>query len=144
MVASHEDEDVAQPLLGKGKHGEENPKQTGSTRKVAAGRELQGAKSTATVRRMKPETKVAGSKKAKKKGSSLPPAVMDAVFGTLQKSIPDVEELRRKRQEDAIKCGRGLRTITQAYDDNDRHPREILWMTTPSTIGRRQPSLLKL
>jgi len=33
------------------------------------------------------------------------------VFGKVQDSVPQVEELRRKREEDAAKCGRIFRTI---------------------------------
>lgn len=49
--------------------------------------------------------------KGKKKEKTLSPAVVDVVFGRLQSSVADVEELRRKREQDTLKCGRRVKTV---------------------------------
>jgi len=49
--------------------------------------------------------------KKKLKGTSLSPTIVDVVFGNMQNSVADMGELRRKREEDAAKCGRILRSV---------------------------------
>lgn len=49
--------------------------------------------------------------KGKTKEKTLSPAVADVVFGKLKMSIADVDELRWKREEDTLKCGRLVRTV---------------------------------
>ena len=44
------------------------------------------------------------------------PAVVDVVFGRLQSSVADVNELRRQRAQDTEKCGRVVRTIGNAFN----------------------------
>jgi len=58
-------------------------------------------------------TKKSGTVRGKKNGKQIPPAVLDAVFGNLQSCVADVDELRKKRDEDALKCGRIPRTVAK-------------------------------
>lgn len=63
------------------------------------------------------------SARGKQKGTPVPPKVLDAVFGNLQSCVADVDELRRKRDEDALKCGRVTKSIgdksKKAHDSNE-------------------------
>ena len=65
----------------------------------------------ASARRKKDETNKPVSLYPRKKGKTVSHAVVETVFGNLRNSVADGEELRRKRQEDAQKCGRVSRTI---------------------------------
>ena len=47
----------------------------------------------------------------KKKGKKITPAVIDTVLGNLEGSIVDVVELRRKLNDDAVRCGRTTTTV---------------------------------
>jgi len=53
----------------------------------------------------------------KQKEKTLSPAVVDVVFGSLQNSVADVDELRRKREEDALKCGHRVRTVGNSFSE---------------------------
>jgi len=53
----------------------------------------------------------------KQKEKTLSPAVVNVVFGSLQNSVADVDELRRKREEDALKCGRRVRTVGNSFNE---------------------------
>ena len=52
--------------------------------------------------------------KLKKNAKNLSEAVKNVVYDSLQGSVPDAAELRRKREEDSLKCGRTLATVTSA------------------------------
>jgi len=120
MVSSVNNKDLPETSLEKEKHRENSPRQTRATRKVAALSKRSEIKKQAQdlsgkiIWQRKSGVQGSGSGKGKKKGSSLSPVVMEVVLGTLQNAIPNVDELRRKRQEDALKCGRIPRTIGEA------------------------------
>ena len=44
------------------------------------------------------------------KGENVSPAVVDVVFGRVTNPVADVDKLRRKKEEDTLKCGRTLRS----------------------------------
>ena len=56
----------------------------------------------------KSATKLVG---AKKRTRPLPPSAVDVLLSLSQTTVPDVEELRQKRQEDAAACGRVVKTV---------------------------------
>jgi len=57
------------------------------------------------------ETTLPGNKKGIKKGKLVPSAIANVVFGKLKNSGSDANELRRKREDDAIRCGRAFKTV---------------------------------
>ena len=42
---------------------------------------------------------------------------MDIVYGRSQSSVPDGQELHRKREEDTLKCGRVTRSVGQSVTE---------------------------
>ena len=60
----------------------------------------------------KSATKVVGATKGTKRRRPLPPSAVDVLLNLSQTTVADVEELRRKRQEDAAACGRVVRTVS--------------------------------
>jgi len=53
------------------------------------------------------------STKGKRKEKTVSPTVVDVVLGKVQRFVADLEELRRKREEDTVKCGRVVRSIAK-------------------------------
>ena len=66
---------------------------------------------TGSAQRKLPGTRQSGAANRKKKTTSLSPAIVDVVFGKVQNSVVDVEELRKKREEDVARCGRIMKTV---------------------------------
>ena len=111
MVTSMKDAICPKVSLQKGKVVVESSRQTRATKKVVVATEQEeieaNAKlSSATNVRRKAQSQVSHPLKGKKKGNPVSPAVMDVVFGRVHNIVPDVDELCRKREEDAVKCGR--------------------------------------
>jgi len=51
------------------------------------------------------------STKGKRKEKTMSPAIVNVVFGKMQGSVADVDELRQKREEDTFKCGRVVKSV---------------------------------
>lgn len=56
--------------------------------------------------------KAVDSRKGKQKAKPMCKSTLDVVNGRSQNPIPDVEELRKKNEEDAKACGRIVRTVS--------------------------------
>ena len=90
--------------------------QTRGTRALVAAQERQREKEGGDnpIRRgrlKRTKSKDSEAVKILKKGKPLSPTILEVVFGKTNSSVPDLEELRQKREADAIKCGRVPRTI---------------------------------
>ena len=60
--------------------------------------------------RKKVHVKESSRSRSSTKGKNVSPAVVDVVFGRVTNPVADIDELRRKREEDTLKCGRTLRS----------------------------------
>lgn len=57
----------------------------------------------------------------KKKGKKVSVAIVETMLGNLEGSVADVAELCRKRDEDAMRCGRKTKTVGKAVGLEPRH-----------------------
>ena len=65
--------------------------------------------------------KVAGETsrgRGKNLSKTISPAVVDVVFGSVRSLVADGEELRWKREENALRCGRKIKSILDLENDN--------------------------
>lgn len=81
--------------------------------------------------RAKAKPRTVPSGKGRKKGQNWPTATADVVVGRTKNPVLDVEELRRKREEDAAACGRVIKTISNAGKQTC-----CPTTTTPSSDGK--------
>lgn len=117
MDTSSEHEDVLQPRLGTQKQTARTQRQTRLSSKLLKQGSAQekGEGSQSKVGRGKNSTlKESSALKKNKKGTQVSPAVVNAVFGNLQNCVANATELRRKRDEDTLKCGRIPRMVGDA------------------------------
>ena len=76
-----------------------------------------------STQRKKALSKEANKGKGKKKVSTVSIAIVDVVYGGLQNFVADVDEHRRKRESDILKCGQVVRTVGNA-STRSRIPQE--------------------
>ena len=119
METSSEHEDVLQPRLGTEKQTAQTRRQTRLSSKLLSKKQgsaqEKGEGSRRKVGRGKNSAlKESSALKKNKKGTQVSHAVVNAVFGDLQNCVADAGELRRKRDEDTLKCGRIPRMVGDA------------------------------
>lgn len=117
MVNTLKDKDLPQPWFGKKTKELPVPKQTRAASKLLAAKEilheeLQEEPSTRPRQREKGKTERRTPAKGKKKAKSITTGTADVLLGRSKNPVPDPEELRRKRIEDAVACGRVVKTIS--------------------------------
>jgi hypothetical protein len=123
MLTSAVNASLPQSLLTKDRPSASNQRQTRANAKVtdvihkSVDTELQETLQGSSGR------KKIGSKEhvrmeGRKKGKPLSTALVDVVFGRPNNSMADEEELRRKRKEDTIRCGRLVKTVRSSSNDN--------------------------
>ena len=117
MVTSVRNGETSQPWAKKGNESANTRKRTRASTEIA--RESV-PEAVATVSKLTssnaqrkkvaptPTPKVKGKKQVK----NLSTAVVDVVYGTLKNAVPDVKELRRKREEDTVQCGRVVKAVS--------------------------------
>lgn len=118
MVMALEDEDRPQPWSTRKKPLATNTRETITSVKASAAKEKEqdtifSSVSVASASGRKRATaKAVDSRKGKQKAKPMCKSTLDVVRGRSQNPIPDVEELRKKNEEDARACGRTVRTVS--------------------------------
>ena len=126
MEASQQHGDLTEPHVEMDKEASTEIRQTRGRTKLAQRKETNAAGRGDRVQK-----KVVGKKKnlpkasstvhPKNKGKQVSVAIVDTMLGNLERSVADVAELRRKRDEDAMRCGRTTRTVKKAVSLDPRH-----------------------
>lgn len=119
MVTTLQDEDRPEPWLKKRKPVAPTTRETRTSAKANVGKEKDVVESVPSYlpsesgrgRGRKGKSKVVDNDKGPKKRQCVPSATADVVLGRAQNTVPSVEELRRKTDEDARACGRITRTV---------------------------------
>lgn len=114
MVTALEDKDRRQPWSKKGKTGGATPMETRASARAILGNDIEEdsrPNPLPSVRRRGRKPKTVDAGKGKQKLKSLPAATVNAVLGRGKNPVPDVEEMRKKTEEDAAACGRVMRKI---------------------------------
>jgi hypothetical protein len=116
MVKTLTDKDIPEPWFGKKNKLASTPKVTRAESKQMAEQHMVeddnlGENSNKEKGRGKGKVNEFGTGRGKTKVKSVRTATAGVVFGRSKQSIPDPEELRRKRIADAVACGRVVRTI---------------------------------
>ena len=118
MVMALEDEDRPQPWSTRKKPLATNTRETRTSVKASAGLEKEhdpifSSVSVASASGCKrATTKAVDNRKGKQKAKPMCKSTLDVVRGRSHNPIPDVEELRKKNEEDAKACGRTVRTVS--------------------------------
>ena len=117
MVTTVEDRDCPEPWLKKKKEVPATRRETRSAKAVPGKEAADDLKALNLPAgsgrgRRKNKPKVLDTGKGKLKSKPMPAAIVDAVLGGAQNPVPDVEELRRKNEDDARACGRLTRTVS--------------------------------
>ena len=118
MVTTLQDEDRPEPWLKKRKPVPATTRETRTSAKAVAREETEQDPKASNLPggsgrgRRKGKPKVLDTGKGKKKTIPMPAAAVDVVLERAQNPVPDVEELRRKNEEDARACGRVMRTVS--------------------------------
>lgn len=118
MVTTLQDEDRPQPWLKRKKPIAATTRETRTAAKASAGKEKEEDPNTSNVPvgsgrgRRKAKPKVVDTGKGKKTTKPMPQASVDVVLGRSENPVPNVDELRRKIEEDAKACGRITRTVS--------------------------------
>jgi len=118
MVTTLQDEDRPEPWLKKKKPAAPTRRETTTSAKANVRKEKDVESVPSNLpnesgrgRGRKGKSKVADTDKGPKNRQCLPSATADVVLGRAQNTVPSVEELRRKIDEDAQACGRITRTV---------------------------------
>lgn len=140
MVTSLPDEDRPQPWLKKRKTVPATTRETRKSSKAALPVETTNEAAPLNQPggivkgRKKLKLKVHDTTKGPKKSQTIGAASVAVVLGMAQKAVPDVQELRRKTEEDALACGRVTRTVS--------NPGKVpLCRTTTSTVQTGEENL---
>ena len=118
MVASLPDEDRPQPWLKKRKTVPATTRETRKSSKAVLPVEItkEAAPSNQpggiVKGRKKSQSKVQDTTKGHKKAQPIGSASVAVVLGMAHNAVPDVQELRRKTEEDALACGRVPRSVS--------------------------------
>lgn len=116
MVTQETVQNLPNSSLRKGKGSASNARQTRAGTKISSAPDRNEVNKDPDMppgssRQKKRVSKEMHTKKGRKKGNPLSPVVVDVVFGRVQSVVPDAEELRRKREQDTLRCGRLVRRV---------------------------------
>jgi len=110
----------APPAKDRNQGNKGNDMARGSSKAPAAEDRSEGSKEDAMLegsrRRKKQESTEKVSLNVKSKAKILPPAVLGVVFGEVEMPVPNLQETQRKREQDALKCGRVVKTVGDTVD----------------------------
>jgi hypothetical protein len=114
MVTAVGEKDRPQPWSKKSKLGGTTTRETRASAKAILGSDIEEDtinNPTPVGKRRGRKPKSADTGKGKQKTKSLPAATVNVVLGRGKNPVPDVEEMRKKSEEDAAACGRVMRKI---------------------------------
>lgn len=138
MVTSMKEVDLPQPRFEKEKIEKSNRRQTRGVKKV---HEAEGNVDCHDVSdepieshaRRKNVSKQGIHAKGKRKAKTLSPAVVDVIFGNAKNSdVANVDELRCKMEQDAVKCGLQIKSVLDVQNQNPSGNKSPIVVKVPS------------